>query len=79
MLASLCRYLKPIVYKSNSTIIRAHTLGTRMFFMQVSACPCLCCQPAACRIAFCHVCVCRDLRGALPLRDTLAERPRVAP
>jgi hypothetical protein len=43
MLSSLCRYLKPMVYKSNSTIIRAHTLGTRMYFVQVSAWPCVCC------------------------------------
>ena len=36
MLKHFCQYLEPMVFAKDSTIIRANTIGSRMFFVQVS-------------------------------------------
>ena len=38
MREALLKYLEPIVFEAQSTIIRANTMGTRMFFVQSGNC-----------------------------------------
>jgi CRP-like cAMP-binding protein len=38
MMEQIGSYLEPMVFASNSTMIRAHTVGTRMFFVHSGSC-----------------------------------------